>query len=300
MEKTNQAYYQDKVALITGAASGFGLGFTKKILELGARSVWMGDYASEALAKAAAGIAQKYPGKVHTAVCDCRKKEDVFRFVQTAAEEEGCLDFLFNNAGIPCTCPLINIPPEKFLELVQVNYLGVVYGTMAALPFFEAQGWGHVINTASAGGLMPGVYQSSYASTKAAVISFTQCLDMEYSDRDIHFTSISPTNVATNIFKIDVIAKMRQEGHTEEEIEDAIKKIPAPEYAIPLNEAVDYIFANIPQQEVNIIVGDWTREAYLLYKKDYNKFKERFDYYRVSRKAYFEAVARGENPVFPG
>jgi NADP-dependent 3-hydroxy acid dehydrogenase YdfG len=118
MEKTNQAYYQDKVALITGAASGFGLGFT-----------------------------------------------------------------------------------EKILELVQLNYLGVVYGTMAALPFLEAQGWGHVINTASAGGLMPFAYQSAYASTKAAVISFTQCLDMEYSDRDIHFTSISPPNVATNIYK---------------------------------------------------------------------------------------------------
>ncbi|MCH4217662.1 MAG: SDR family oxidoreductase [Megasphaera sp.] len=300
MEKINQAYYQDKVALITGAASGFGLGFTEKILELGAKSVWMGDYAIEGLAKAAAGIAQKYPGKVHAIVCDCSKKEDVFRFVQNAAEEEGGLDFLFNNAGIACTYPLINLPPEKFLELVQVNYLGVVYGTMAALPFLEAQGWGHVINTASAGGLMPFPYQSSYASTKAAVISFTQCLDIEYSDRDIHFTSISPANVATNIFKTDVIAKMRQEGHTEEEIEDAIKNIPVPKDAIPLNEAVDYIFARIPQQEVNIIVGDEPKEAYNLYKKDYNTFKERFESLRVSRKAYFEAIARGEKPAFPG
>jgi NAD(P)-dependent dehydrogenase (short-subunit alcohol dehydrogenase family) len=277
MEKTNQAYYQDKVALITGAASGFGLGFTEKILELGAKSVWMGDYASKALAKAAARIAQKYPGKVHTVVCDCRKKEDVFRFVQTAAEEEGCLDFLFNNAGIVCTCPLIDITPEKFLELVQLNYLGVVYGTMAALPF-----------------------QSSYASTKAAVISFTQCLDMEYSDRDIHFTSISPPNVATNIYKADVIAKMRQEGYTEEEIEDIIKDIPVPKDAIPLNEAVDYIFANIPQQEVNIIVGDEPKVGYALYKKDYNTFKECLEYLKLSRKAYFEAIARGENPAFPG
>ncbi|MCH4217664.1 MAG: SDR family oxidoreductase [Megasphaera sp.] len=217
MEKTNQAYYQDKVALITGAASGFGLGFT-----------------------------------------------------------------------------------EKILELVQLNYLGVVYGTMAALPFLEAQGWGHVINTASAGGLMPFAYQSAYASTKAAVISFTQCLDMEYSDRDIHFTSISPPNVATNIYKADVIAKMRQEGYTEEEIEDIIKDIPVPKDAIPLNEAVDYIFANIPQQEVNIIVGDEPKVGYALYKKDYNTFKECLEYLKLSRKAYFEAIARGENPAFPG
>ena len=297
----DKSYYEGKNAVITGAASGFGLGITEQLLTRGAAGVWMGDYDDKQLAQEAARLETDFPGKVHYKHCDCTKKDDVFALIKNAAEEGEHLDFVFNNAGRPMTYPFTHLDISQFERLVQLNFLGVFYGTMAAVQIMEKQGYGHVVNTASCGGLLPAPYQAAYASTKAAVIAMTRSLDMEYADTNIRFTELSPMNVVSNIFKAQLLETMRAQGKSEAEIDNMVKDIKPPSNAMPMDEALDYIFAKLPNHEVDIIFGQDGRDAYKLMCTDYGAFKEKMSEVGAKRKKYYQAYFKGENPgPFPG
>lgn len=300
MATIDRSYYEGKSAVVTGAASGFGLGFCERLLELGASDVWMGDYDESSLLRECGKLNERFPGKVHAMVCDCSKKEDVDKLIDTAARESGHLDFLFNNAGRPMTIPFEHLSQEGFRNMVELNYFGVVYGVSAALPYMMAQGHGHVVNTASCGGLLAMAYQAPYASTKAAVIALTRCLDLEYGYRGIRFTALSPSNVATNIFKAQQIEEMRLAHKSEEEIEKATGGVLPPSGAIPLDEALDYVFEKLPTDDVDIVFGQEGRDFYALQCSDYPEYCRTVHRITMLRKDYYDAMERGERPEFPG
>ncbi len=294
------SYYAEKTAVVTGAATGFGLAIAERLLSLGAAGVWMGDFNETKLIREAERLNRRYPGKAHAVRCNCMVTQDVYALIAAAAAEGGRLDFVFNNAGRPMTRPIGYIKPEEFEDLVKLNYLGVVHGTMAALPITEKQGSGHIVNTASCGGLIPAAYQSAYASTKAAVITFTRCLAYEYDNTAIRFSQISPMNVATDIFKAETINKLREAGKSEEEIERATAGIRPPAGTMPLDEAIDYIFDKLEQGDVDIIFGEDGREYYRLFCEDRPAFNAKIKPMTEARRAFYEAIKRGEEAVFPG
>lgn len=295
-------YYTDKVAIVTGAASGLGLGFSERLLQDNVRALWMADYNSAQLESEAVRLSQQYPGKVFSVVTDCSKRNDVESLIGQAVQKSGGLDFLFNNAGRPMTRPSERIDIEDFEQLVQLNYLGVVYGTLSALKVMLEQGHGHIINTASCGGLLPLPFQAAYGSTKAAVIEFTRCLALEYFETDIHFSQISPTNVTTNIFKVEQENGLRKQGKSEAEIAAIISQIKPPPGSIPLQEAVNYSFEKIADKEVDIVFGEDGRTLYRVFCQDIHKYNEEYAY-EIARKrrAFYEAYYGGDKTVvFPG
>ena len=196
-------YVHRKCAVITGAASGLGLGIATRFLENGGRSVYMADYNGPLLQKEAEKLATTYPGKVFAHQTDVTDKAQVQRLIDRVAEENGGIDFLFNNAGRPMTRPTGKTSMEDFEGLIQLNLLGTVYGTLAALEVMSRQGCGHIVNTASFGGLIPAPYQAAYCATKAAVISMTRSMSYEYAGSGIFFSQFSPANVATPIFAVE-------------------------------------------------------------------------------------------------
>ncbi len=295
-----QTYFQNKVAVVTGAASGLGLGFCERLLSLGARAVWMGDYNAAALKREAERLGRAYPGKAYPVCADSMQREAVEALIKRAAGESGALDFLFNNAGRPKTCPTARIPVGEFEDLIQLNYVGVMYGVMAALPIMLSQKSGHIVNTASCGGLLPTPFQAAYASTKAAVITLTRSLAYEYHDTGLYFSQISPMNVATNIFLVEPENNMRKAGLSPVEIEKRLKQIKPPQGAMPLNDALDYIFTGLENKDVDIILGRDGRDYYHDFCTDRAKFDRFALQLAASRRAFYEARERGENPPFPG
>ena len=293
-------YFQNKVAVVTGAASGLGLGYAKRLLAYGAKAVWMSDYNEKALTAEAKTLSEAYPGKVFPVVVNAMVREDVEGLIQRAARESGQIDLLFNNAGKPLTRPTENISVEEFEALVQLNLMGVVYGTLAALPHMLKQGSGHIVNTASFAGLTPPPYQTAYAATKAAVIAMTRCMSYEYTDRGLYFSQIAPMNVATGIFKVGPEQIMRAQGLPEEEIQRRLAQIKPPENAMPLEEALDYIFEHIASRDVDIVLGQDGRENYHWFCTNRPAFDQAILEIAKVRRAYFEARARGENVPFPG
>lgn len=296
-------YFQDKIAVVTGAASGFGLGISRRLLTLGAEKVWMADFNKTALEREAGRLGELFPGRVEAVAANSMKRGDVEGLIERAARESGRIDFLFNNAGRPMTKPTEDLTVEEFEDLVQLNYLGVVYGVLAAIKIMLKQGSGHIVNTASCGGLIPPPFQTAYASTKAAVIAMTRCLAYEYAGTGVYFSQLSPMNVATNIFAAQGAEAMRKAGKSEEEIELALEKLrslKAPDDAMSVEDALDEVFDGIEKHETDIIFGQDGRDYYRLFYTDRPAFDALMIDLGAKRKAFYEAAKRGEDVPFPG
>lgn len=293
-------YFNDKVAVVTGAASGFGLGISRRLLEYGAKCVWMADFNKTLLDREAEKLEKAYPGRVKAVTANSMVRADVEGLIGRAAKESGQLDFVFNNAGRPMTKPSEDLTVEEFENLIKLNYMGVMYGVLAALKIMLAQKSGHIVNTASCGGLLPGPFQTAYASTKAAVITMTRCMAYEYHNSGIYFSQISPMNVATNIFGAETADKMRREGKSEEEIEKAVAAIEPPKGSLPLDAALDEVFDGIEAKRTDIIFGKDGRDFYKLFCTDRPAFDRHMIEFADKRRAFYEAYKRGEDVEFPG
>ena len=177
-----------KVILITGASSGIGEA-TARVLARQDHRVVLGASRSERLAQIAADI--RWAGDIaEYRALDVTQREDVKAFVAFAQERFGCVDVIFNNAGVMPVSPMNALKTEEWDRIIDVNIRGVLNGIAAVLPIMEAQGSGHIINTASTGAHAVGAQFGVYCASKYAVRAITEGLRQEM-DR-IRVTLISP------------------------------------------------------------------------------------------------------------
>jgi NAD(P)-dependent dehydrogenase (short-subunit alcohol dehydrogenase family) len=200
MTHTNE-YYQDKVAVVTGAASGIGLALAETMLCFGAKQVVLADFNDENLNREAVRLNSAYPGKVLSIHCDVTREEDVQEMIQKAAEFGGRIDILVNNAGAGFGGVFDKQTNEDWEKAFALNFYGVLYGIRAVLPIMRKHGGGHIINTISGIAFAPMAYQTMYSATKAAVNGLTLALRYELWDEYIRVTSATPGTVATAIWQ---------------------------------------------------------------------------------------------------
>ena len=194
-------FYADKVAVVTGGASGIGLAMTELMLGFGA-AVIIGDINETRLNTEAARLVEHYPGKIFGKKTDISKADEVEALVDYAVEKGGRLDFMFNNAGLPLVKPVDEITMDDWKFAFDVNFYGALYGTLAALRVMRAQGGGgHIANTASGIAFSPMPLQAMYSATKAALHGLTLALRAELWDENIFLHSVIPGTVATPIWE---------------------------------------------------------------------------------------------------
>lgn len=177
-----------KVILITGASSGIGEA-TARVLARQGHRVLLGARRTERLAQIAADIRWAGDTAEYRAL-DVTQGEDVKAFVAFAQEHFGRVDVIFNNAGVMPVSPMSALKTEEWDRIIDVNIRGVLNGIAAVLPIMEAQGSGHIINTASTGAHAVGAQFGIYCASKYAVRAITEGLRQEM-DR-IRVTLISP------------------------------------------------------------------------------------------------------------
>ena len=243
-------YYGDKVAVVTGAASGIGLGLTTGLLQRGAAAVFMADNNGENLERESAALNGLFGGRTVPVRTDVTSAEQVEALIRGAKEHAGHLDFVFNNAGAGVTCPTEQITFDIWRRAIDLNQMGIVHGTYAAIPIMREQKSGHIVNTASITGLVPVPYQAVYAATKAAVVMMTESLQYELENEGISFSVVCPANVATAIFG----------------------SVPPPPDAIPVDEAVEYILAEVGKKSLEIILPQLARDFAKGYREDRPQF----------------------------
>ena len=193
MERKIAAYFNGKRILITGGACGIGAEMAKRMLEAGA-TVRVADWSADRLGKARKRF-EAFGGRVSFENVDVSKQAQVDDMVRRMAKDFDGFDMIVNNAGILDRGPAENITLERFRQVMDVNFWGVLYGCYAALPLFLAQGHGHIVNTSSLGGILHAPFQAAYGASKAAVFSFSDTLRYEMELRGIDVSTICPGDV---------------------------------------------------------------------------------------------------------
>ncbi|MBB6093873.1 NADP-dependent 3-hydroxy acid dehydrogenase YdfG [Povalibacter uvarum] len=178
----------NRVVLITGASSGIGEATARVLADNGAIVV-LGARRTERLAKIASEI-RAHGGIAEYRSLDVTSKEDVKAFVAFTKEKFGRIDVMFNNAGVMPVSPMNALKTDEWDRIVDVNIKGVLNGIAAALPVMEAQGSGHIINTASTGAHAVGAQFGVYCASKYAVRAITEGLRQEMDT--IRVTLLSP------------------------------------------------------------------------------------------------------------
>ena len=183
------------VAVVTGAGSGIGRATALRLAGLGA-TVHVADISKDA-AEAVAGQIGARGRAHHVDVTDAAAVEGLAEAV--FAEGRG-VDVLHNNAGIGHAGPVEEIPLEDWRRVVETNLMGVIHGICAFVPRMLAQGRpSHIVNTASALGLVPGIDLAPYATTKHAVVGLSESLHAELGGRGIGVTALCPGIISTAI-----------------------------------------------------------------------------------------------------
>ena len=185
--------FRDRVAIVTGGASGIGRSIVTALHQAGARVVIAdidGDQAT-ALAQDLGG------GRVRAERVDVTDAAAVQRLVGNTVSHEGRIDLVFNNAGIAMFSDTRDTTLEDWNRLIDVNLRGVVHGLVAAYPLMVRQGSGHIVNTASAAGLIPSPANTAYSATKHAVVGLSLSLRAEAVHHGVRVSVICPGVIKT-------------------------------------------------------------------------------------------------------
>jgi NADP-dependent 3-hydroxy acid dehydrogenase YdfG len=177
-----------RVVLITGASSGIGEATARLLAEHGAQVV-LGARRTDRLQKIVAEIRERGGVAVHRSL-DVVSREDVNAFVAFARQKFGRIDVIFNNAGVMPVSPMNALKTDEWDRIIDVNIKGVLNGIAAVLPIMEAQGSGHIINTASTAAHAVGAQFGVYCASKYAVRAITEGLRQEMDT--LRVTLISP------------------------------------------------------------------------------------------------------------
>jgi len=211
--------FSGAVALVTGAGRGLGAAICEKLAEYGATVV-----ATDASVDGARGTRDRIVGSggsAHAFGLDVTSLEQALSVVGDVEESVGPIQILVNNAGVSSFAPFLTLSEAEFDRIFAVNVKGVFNLCKATVPRMVERKGGRVINMASVVGKLGEANIAHYASSKFAVVGFTQSLAVEMAQYGITFNSVCPgvvdTPLWTDLYRDAVAADM---GSTEKEVRD--------------------------------------------------------------------------------
>lgn len=188
---------ENKIAVITGAGSGIGEGIARAASGAGMKVVVADIDVEKAQAVATDLVAQG--GQAIAVGVDVSLLASVEALRDAAVAEYGAVHLLCNNAGVWLGALMQEADIKDWQYLINVNLFGVIHGVKAFLPLLIEQGDGHIVNTASMGGLISGPPEGLYTTTKFAVVGLSEALLMEVVEQGIGVSVLCPGLVDTNL-----------------------------------------------------------------------------------------------------
>ena len=188
---------EGKVAAITGASSGIGEATALALAAEGA-AVALAARREDRVAGLASRI-EEDGGRALAVATDVTDETQANAFVARANEELGGLDVLVNNAGVMLLGPVAGAPTDQWRQMIEVNLLGLLYCTHAALPIMGAAGSGDIVNVSSVAGRTASFGSGVYNMTKWGVVGFSEALRQECGRAGVRVTAIEPGWVDTEL-----------------------------------------------------------------------------------------------------
>ena len=182
-----------KVWLVTGSASGLGREIAEAVLGSGDRLL-----ATARDPQRLNDLVERYGGQVSTACLDVSNEAAAKAAAAKAVDVFGRLDVLVNNAGYGDTAPFEQVSSERFRDLIETNFFGVVYMTRAAIPIMRQQRSGCILQISSVGGRLATPGNASYHAAKWAVGGFTEAVALEVAPFGVRVCALEPGGMRTN------------------------------------------------------------------------------------------------------
>lgn len=181
----------NKIAIVTGGASGFGAAIARRLARAGA-AVMVADLNEEGARRLADEIGGA-GGRAAALRCDVASEADFRALVAATKRQLGGLHILVNNAGTTHrNKPALQVTEEEFDRVYRVNLKSVFWSAQAAIPGFIEQGGGCIVNVASTTGVRPGPGLTWYSGSKAAMINLTKGLALEFARHQVRVNAVNP------------------------------------------------------------------------------------------------------------
>jgi 3-hydroxybutyrate dehydrogenase len=207
-----------KNALVTGSTSGIGLGIAEGLAAQGVNLVLNGFGDAKEIETLRAGLATKFGVKVLYDGADMSKADQIEAMMHKAEKDLGGIDILVNNAGIQHVAPVDEFPVNKWDAIIAINMSSTFHTTRCALAYMKKQGWGRIINIASAHALVASPFKSAYVAAKHGVMGFTKTVALEVAEKGITVNAICPGYVLTPLVEKQIPDTAKARGITEEQV----------------------------------------------------------------------------------
>jgi len=245
---------QNKVAVVTGGASGIGRAVAERCAADGAQVV-IGDVQVEA----GRAVAQRIGGLFVES--DLSRRADCQALVEQALEAFGAVHILVNNAGFQHIDPIEVFPEDTWDRLLAVMLTAPFLLTKYAWPAMRAQGWGRVVNIASIHGLVASPFKSAYITAKHGLIGLTRVAALEGGEHGITVNAICPAYVRTPLVEDQIADQARTRGLSPENVIQNVMLEPAAVKRLIEPEEVADLVAYLCSAAAGVVTGAaWTMD----------------------------------------
>ena len=246
------AIFKDKISIVTGGASGIGRGLVGELASRGAKVV-LADINGDA-AKKAAEMLNGEDGNVKPATLDVTDYVAVKKLVDDTVSEYGRLDYMFNNAGVAMFGEARDYSYEDWRKVIDVDLYGPVNGVAAAYGVMVEQGFGHIVNTASIGGMIPATHLTSYVTSKYGIVGLSHTLRMEGAALGVKVSVVCPGLIRTAMYESPCIRL------------DQTKLLNDAPKGMPPEKCARVILKGVERNKATIIVTLPAKIAYILHR----------------------------------
>ena len=207
-----------KVSLVTGSTSGIGLGIARALAEAGSAVVLNGLGIAPDIARNRTRIEAEFGVEVSYSAADMTSREAIAEMIAASVASHGRLDILVNNAGIQHVAPLDQFPVEKWDAILSINLSSAFHTTRLALPAMRQNGFGRIINIASAHGLVASPFKAAYVAAKHGVVGLTKVTALETAEDNITCNAICPGYVYTPLVEAQIDGQAKAHGISREKV----------------------------------------------------------------------------------
>jgi 3-hydroxybutyrate dehydrogenase len=207
-----------RVAVVTGSTSGIGLGIARALAEAGADVVLNGLGDPADIERVRAELDEQSSGRVGYNGANLITASGATGLVEETLVEFGRVDILVNNAGIQHVSPIESFPPEKYDAIIALNLSAAWHTIRAAFAAMKQNGYGRIINVASAHGLVASPFKSAYVAAKHGIVGLTKTVALEGAEHNVTCNAICPGYVWTPLVENQIGDTAKARGITREEV----------------------------------------------------------------------------------